>query len=94
MPIFISVHVLISYCVINVFQSKWVGILFINSQFYYFSRGLVAVELIRKLEEKTGKSVFELFDYICGVSTGAIVAVLCGMYDVCNALTLTIYASP
>lgn len=38
----------------------------------------MAIELLRRLEAKTGRSVHEMFDFICGVSTGAIVAVLVG----------------
>ncbi|XP_045611711.2 calcium-independent phospholipase A2-gamma isoform X1 [Procambarus clarkii] len=53
-------------------------------------RGLVALEVLRKIEAEAGHPIHELFDYICGVSTGAILAVMMGVQrlnlDKCETL--------
>ncbi|KAI8423802.1 hypothetical protein MSG28_012813 [Choristoneura fumiferana] len=41
-------------------------------------RGLIAIEVLRHLEKLTGRRVQDMFDYIIGVSTGAIIAAVIG----------------
>lgn len=37
-------------------------------------RGLIQIEVLRKLEQETGRKITELFDWIVGTSTGGIIA--------------------
>ena len=39
------------------------------------AQGIAIVRLLRQLEARTGRRVRELFDLVCGTSTGGILAV-------------------
>ncbi|XP_063834103.1 calcium-independent phospholipase A2-gamma-like [Ostrinia nubilalis] len=57
-------------------------------------RGIIAIELLRTLERLAGRKVHQLFDYIVGVSTGAIIAAVIGggvgTLDTANEMYLTL----
>ncbi len=38
-------------------------------------QGIAIIRVLRQLESRTGRRIYELFDLICGTSTGGILAV-------------------
>lgn len=57
-------------------------------------RGIIAIEILRHLEKLTGRKVQDMFDYIIGVSTGAIIAAViasgAGTLETANQMYLTL----
>ncbi|XP_027205645.2 calcium-independent phospholipase A2-gamma-like [Dermatophagoides pteronyssinus] len=42
------------------------------------TRGLLVIEILRQIEQSYGQPIHKIFDLICGVSTGSIIAMLLG----------------
>jgi patatin-like phospholipase/acyl hydrolase len=42
-------------------------------------KGLATVQMLRKIEQGTGKRIHEIFDLICGTSTGGMLAIALGI---------------
>lgn len=61
-----------------------------NIYLFRFFRGIIAIEILRELERQSGKPVHEMFDYIIGVSSGAVLVYLLAYakasLDVCEQL--------
>jgi calcium-independent phospholipase A2-gamma len=46
--------------------------------FFFFIRGLVSINALRRIENLVGEPIHTMFDYMCGVSTGAVITAMLG----------------
>ncbi|CAH1783362.1 unnamed protein product [Owenia fusiformis] len=46
------------------------------------TRGLIAIEVMKRIQKMCNREMHELFDYICGVSTGSLIAMMVGVYRI------------
>jgi calcium-independent phospholipase A2-gamma len=46
------------------------------------TKGLVSISIMKKLEEISQRPIHELFDYVCGVSTGSLIGIMAAVYRV------------
>lgn len=42
-------------------------------------KGLATVQMLKQIEEGTGRRIYEMFDLICGTSTGGMLAIALGI---------------
>ena len=52
-----------------------------KTQYILFYRGLMALQTLKKLQDACKTDITQLFDYVCGVSTGSLLA---GMVFLCH----------
>ena len=45
---------------------------------FYPSRGLISINALRRIENLLGEPIYSMFDYMCGVSTGAVITAMLG----------------
>ena len=54
------------------------------------NRGLMSIQCLKKMEELSNCKIYELFDFVCGVSTGALIVAMVCLYrlplDECQRL--------
>ena len=49
---------------------------------FCISRALVAIEILKQIEEISRRPIYELFDYVCGVSTGSLLGAMMSIWRV------------
>ena len=49
------------------------------------------IEIMRRLEEMSRRRIHEMFDYVCGVSTGSLIAIMAAVFRVPPPETEEIY---